>query len=157
MTGRRLLACALALALAACGGESAPPQARPITDPGSVSLGDVEMHYSAVPTMELDPAIAQRHGVVRAADRVLLHVGLLRRDAERGPTPIAAAVNVTMKSLLGDTRPVPMTEVREPRALYYLAEIRVKHREILLFSIDAAPLDGGPALQARLQREFFTE
>lgn len=89
------LACAL-LAIAACGApESGPPRAAAPSEPTHQEFGDLQIHYNALRTDELAPEVARAYGIERSANRVMLNVSLLRKDAEGRTTPVDGTVTAS--------------------------------------------------------------
>lgn len=125
---------------------------------GSEDVGDYMVHYNALPTDQLAPAVASAYGVVRSRNRALLNIAITRkRDGTTG-IPVEALVNVNAANLSGQTKNVrvrKVTEEGEPQAIYYIAEINVADGETLIFDIKVTPEDRKQTHTVRFKQQFF--
>ncbi|HEX2493392.1 MAG TPA: DUF4426 domain-containing protein [Steroidobacter sp.] len=121
------------------------------------NFGDYEIHYNALRTDELTPEIARSYGIQRSANRVMLNVAVLRRQADRaGRTPVEADVNVDAYNLNGQLKNLQMRRVSEGDAIYYIGEVAIAGTEILVFDIAATPSGVTSPLRVKLKREFHS-
>lgn len=117
--------------------------------------GDLTLHYSTMPTLQLQPEVARQYGLTRSAGRALLNVALRRRLTAGGDEAVAATVTASATNLAGQRQDLRMREVREGDAIYYLAEARVSDGETLRFEVSAV-VDGAPRpLAVRFQQDFY--
>jgi len=114
-------------------------------------FGDFEVHYNAVPTVMLEPAIARNYDIQRSQRRGLLTVSLLRGDS-----PVSASVNARSENLAGQVQALSMREVREGDAVYYIGSFSATEEEELEFTISAQPKDSsqGP-FEVVFEHTFF--
>ena len=89
-----------------------------------------QIHYIAINTTFLTPAIAAAYGITRGADRGLVNVSIL----EDGKS-VARPIEGTFRNLLGQTTLLKFTPVTEDNAVYYLASYRFQDREALRFEL----------------------
>jgi hypothetical protein len=155
---RRLGAIVLAssILLLGCGPESdsRAPQARDAEET-SQEFGNFEMHYNAVRTDELTPEVARAYGIERSGNRVLLNVSLLAKDADGRTTPIDGEVKAAARNLNGQLKDLQMRRVQEGTSIYFIGEVGISGNEILVFDIDASPLDQSATYTVQFKREFF--
>lgn len=152
-----LLACVL-LALSGCerGGPS-PGQAQTAapSEPTHQQFGDFEVHYNAVRTDELSAEVARAYGIERSANRVMLNVSLLRKDANGKTTPVDGTVTASAHNLNGQLKDLQMRRITEGSSVYFIGEVGISGAEILVFDIDAAPVDQSGKYSVQFKREFF--
>lgn len=149
-----LLACAC-LALAACGSpESSQPRPAAPSEPTHQVFGDFEVHFNALRTDELAHAVARAYGIQRSANRVMLNVSLLRRDADGRTTPVDGTVTATARNLNGQLKDLEMRRITEGTSVYFIGEVGISGTEILVFDIEAAPTDAPGKYAVQLKREF---
>jgi hypothetical protein len=117
-----------------------------------LTVGDLTMHFNAVPTTTVAPEVARQYGITRSASRALLNVAVRRKTPE-GQVSIPAGFDASATNLNGQRQEIALREVREGDAIYYLGEVRVTDRETLVFEIKAT-VDGRP-MQATFQQQFF--
>jgi hypothetical protein len=149
-----LIACS-ALALAACGSprQSQPRTAAP-SEPTHREFGDFELHFNAVRTDELTPEVARAYGIERSANRVLLNVSLLGKDASGRTTPVDGTVSATARNLNGQLKSLTLRRITEGSSVYFIGEVGISGTEILVFDIEAAPLGAPGRYTVQLKREF---
>ena len=114
-------------------------------------FGDLQVHYNAVPTATLEPAVARQYNIVRSRNRGLLTVSLLR-DGETVPGALQASAT-TLNDVL---RQISMRQIREGDAVYYLGTFPVAHEELLRFEIRGSA-QGGDPFTVTFRQRFFTE
>jgi hypothetical protein len=149
-----LLAAAF-LVLAGCGGpESGQPRAAAPSEPTQQDFGDFELHFNAVRTDELTAAVARAYGIERSANRVLLNVSLLRKGADGRTTPVDGTVTARAYNLNGQLKSLEMRRITEGTSVYFIGEVGISGTEILVFDIDATPLDRPGKYSVQFKREF---
>lgn len=152
-----LLAC-VAIAVSGCdqGGPSpGKAQTAAPSEPSFQDFGDFQVHYNAVRTDELSASVARAYGIERSANRVLLNVSLLRENPDGRTTPVDGTVSATAYNLNGQLKDLQMRRVTEGSSVYFIGEVGISGSEILVFDIDAAPLDQSSKYTVQFKREFF--
>jgi hypothetical protein len=76
-----------------------------------------EVHYNAVASEFIDAAAAKQFGLSRSKSRALLNVTVLKKGDGDARTPSEAVVTGTV-----DGQALAFRPIREPSALYYVAE-----------------------------------
>jgi len=156
----RLIASLLAttlLALAGCNsGGPEPGQARTAApaEPTHQDFGDFEVHYNAVRTDELTPAVARAYGIERSANRVLLNVSLLKKGPDGRAMPIDGTVTASAYNLNGQLKDLEMRRITEGSSVYFIGEVGISGTEILVFDISASPQDQSEKYSVQFKREF---
>jgi hypothetical protein len=118
----------------------------------SVRAGDADVHYVVFNTMFLTPDIASQYGITRAADRALLNVSVIGPDGQ----PQAAEITASYRNLLGQHTSVPLKEVREAEAIYYIGAFRYTDRDTLRFRLDVRT-DDGATHEVTFQQQMYLE
>ncbi|MBB6094774.1 hypothetical protein HNQ60_003661 [Povalibacter uvarum] len=118
-------------------------------------FGNYEVHFNALRTDTLTPDIARSYGIQRAANRILLNVTLLHKDADQAPRkPVNATVQVDAYNLNGQLKNLEMRRIAEGEAIYYIGETSIAGSEILVFDIKVTPEGESQPLEVKLKREF---
>lgn len=147
MTARAL---PLLLAALLAAGPAAPASAEEFDGDGFV------VHYTALSTLQLAPAVADAYGIARSGNRGLLNVAVLRKVPGRAlGTPVPAQVVVTAANTLGQLKPIAMRRVDEPPAIYYLGELTVADQEQVTFELQVTPEGARAPIRLRLRHQFF--
>jgi predicted small lipoprotein YifL len=145
-------------ALASCGDRGPAPskaQTAAPSEPTHQVFGDYELHYNALRTDELTPEVARAYGIERSTNRVMLNVALLRRNADGSTTPVDGRVSARAYNLNGQLKNLEVRRIAEGPAVYFIGEVGISGSEILVFDIDAAPLDQATSFTVQFKREFF--
>ncbi|MBW3567905.1 MAG: DUF4426 domain-containing protein [Proteobacteria bacterium] len=125
---------------------------------GSEDVGDYVIHYNALSTDQLAPAVASAYGVVRSRNRALLNIAITRKEDGTPGVPVEALVNVDATNLSGQVKNVrvrKITEEGESKAIYYIAEINVADGETLIFDVKVTPEDRRQTHTVRFKQQFF--
>lgn len=158
MTPRRISPLAMAvLLLAACGGtpSSTPPAAQAAPEPAAVRVGDVRVHASTIPTMQLSEAVARQYGIARRDGSILLLVAL-RRGPEGSEVAVPGTVVATATDLRGRTQSIAMRESRADGLIDYIGTVETSLPDTLRFDLQINAEGAGPAT-LRFSREFFPQ
>ena len=115
------------------------------------SYGDLDVHYSAFNSGFLQPEIAAATGLVRSKTQGVVNVAVLKAG-----TASSAQVNGTVKNLLGQSTALSFKEVKEGKAIYYLAQFPFEQRETLRFTLNVTAADGVPH-SFDFNQEFFPD
>jgi predicted small lipoprotein YifL len=145
-------------ALASCGDRGPAPskaQTAAPSEPTHQVFGDFEVHYNALRTDELTPEVARAYGIERSANRVMLNVSLLRKNPDGSTTPVDGRVSATAYNLNGQLKDLQMRRITEGSSVYFIGEVGISGSEILVFDIDASPLDQSATYTVQFKREFF--
>ncbi len=148
------------LVAAGCGqqrpeGVSAPPAQR--SEESFTQVGPYQMHFNAVRSDSLSPEVARAYGIERSKNQVMLNVTVLRKEGASEGKPVEATVSVDAHNLNGQLKQVSIRRVNEGAAIYYIGETGITGQEILAFDIKATPVNESLVIEAKLQREFFSD
>jgi Domain of unknown function (DUF4426) len=120
-------------------------------------FGEYELHYNALRTDSLTPEVARAYGIQRGANRVMLTVTILRKEADQAPRkPAEGDVKADAYNLNGQLKNLEMRRVSEGEAIYYIGEVTISGTEILVFDISATPTGAAAPLRVKLKREFYS-
>jgi hypothetical protein len=123
----------------------------------STSADGYTIHHNAFTADTLDATVAQRYGIQRSKQRGVINVSVIKIKAGTTGVPTAARVEVSAASQTGQKMRVPVREVNEQDAVYYLGEFPVQDRETIEFTIDVTPTGAAKGIQAKMSQEFFTK
>jgi hypothetical protein len=119
----------------------------------SQTAGDITVHYSAIPTLDLDPTVARNSAITRSANRALLNIAVRRRQGE-GDVAVEAEVSGTASNDAGQMQSLAVRRVREGDAIYYLAEPRLRPGDTLRFELSVLPEGAIQPIAIRFSRPF---
>jgi hypothetical protein len=96
---------------------------------GQQDFGDFVVHYNAISTDFLSPAVASSYGITRSRNRALINISVMKKTLGVGTEPQHAQVSGKSVNLRGQTRGLEFREVRDGSAIYYLAEVGIDDGE----------------------------
>ncbi len=154
-TQLKLFVACTALALGACGGngERDIPEA-PTAEENSAIFGDYTVFFHSLSTDEVPAEVAKSVGIVRARNRAMLNVSVLRTESREA---VEADVAVKAVNLTGQLKKMTMRKVEQGDAIYYLGELSVSNRETIIFNITVSPDGSDETYQVRTQRIYHTD
>lgn len=121
-----------------------------------VDQGPWRVHYAAMASRDLAPAVARKFGVTRSAKRGLLVLNAQRVSGEE-ISPIAASGSGTVRNLIGHQQSLALRPAQEGPVHYLLAEFDYVDQEHLNFDLRVQP-DGAPApLTIRFKQQFYAD
>ena len=100
----------------------------------SQKFGPLEVHYNAITTDELLPEVARAYKIERSKTRGLLTMSVLKQNKVGVLSPVPAKLTVYATNLTQQLASVPMREIKEGTAIYYLGEFRVAPPDTLKFT-----------------------
>ena len=139
---------------------SLPLFSLPASAGGTEEFANYSVHYNALPTDQLSPAVASAYGIVRSKNRALLNVAITRKVEKSAGIPVEGNIKVAVSNLTGQVKNMTLRKVEEKgevTAIYYLGETNVADGEILLFEISVTPEGSTETLQIKFQQQFFAK
>lgn len=127
------------------------------TAQNSTSVSGYTIHHNAFTTDTLVPEVAKNYGVQRSKYRGMLNVSVIKDKPGTVGEPVPAQVEVQTVELTGQRNRLPMREVTDQDAYYYLGEFSVRDGETRNFVIDVRPEGSGETYTMRMQQQFFTD
>jgi len=93
-----------------------------------------EIHYTTFNSTLIPSDVARAHDIVRSKHRIITNI-TVRRDG----MPVRATLTGTTRNLLSQLVTLDFAEVSEAGAVYYLANLVVDERDMLIFKINIKP------------------
>ncbi|MBI5462014.1 MAG: DUF4426 domain-containing protein [Gammaproteobacteria bacterium] len=122
----------------------------------SQDFGDYVVHFNALTTDLLQPKVATEYNIKRSGSHAMLNIVVLRKVLGATGQPVTATVTGMATTLNGQQRTLNLREIREPNAIYYIADFDVGNEEILTFKLDVRPEGEKTAYQVQFRQQFFT-
>ncbi|KXI23320.1 DUF4426 domain-containing protein [Photobacterium sanguinicancri] len=118
------------------------------------NIGELEVHYSSFPSTFLTPEVASTYRIQRSRYSAIVNVTVLDKS-QQGKPAVAAVLSGTARNLLGNEKRLSFREVREGKAIYYIAEISHANEESLKFNIDVS--QNGTNGTINFKQTFFVD
>ena len=123
----------------------------------STTAGGFTIHHNAFPTSTLTPEVAKAYGIQRSKVRGMLNVSVIKEKEGTTGTSVPARVDVKTLILTGQTSRLPMREIKEQDAVYYVGEFPVQNGEKINFVIEATPEGTTEAFVINMEQQFFAD
>ena len=114
------------------------------------------IHHNAFLTVDLSPEMANRYGIRRSPNRAMINISIIKEVPGTTGKAVTAKVKVTARNLRGQVRNIPVREIKEENAVYYLGDFLVENQEQVTFTIEVIPTGTTKPLYATLKQRFFT-
>lgn len=123
----------------------------------STAIPGYTIHHNAIPTASLDPAIAKQYRIQRSKYRGMINVSVIK--SEDGTTGKSAPAVILAKAtnIRGQMISIPMRQVLEADAIYYIGEFRIANQETLNFDLQIQPQGESRFYKAKLSQQFFID
>jgi hypothetical protein len=118
------------------------------------TFGDVTVHYSALPTERLLPAMAKSYGILRSRDRGLVNIAIERKGADGRTTPVRATVAGKAVSVGGESAPLKFRELIEDGTVSYIGEFAISAPDTYTFEITVTPEGTAPPYTLKFNQDF---
>ncbi len=123
----------------------------------SQDFGDYVVHFNALNTNYLSPAITREYGLKRSKNRGMLNIAVLRKVMGTTGTPLTAEIHASATNLTGQKRDIALREVREGTAIYYIGDFPISNEETLRFKLHVKPEGSGGANEVKFTHQFCTQ
>ena len=122
----------------------------------STTAGEYIIHHNALTTDTLTPQIASAYQIQRSKSRGMVNIAVLKTDSAGKPQPVSAKVTLASRNLVGQIRDIPLREIRQAEAIYYIADFPVADREHLHFKTTVLAAGQTYPIEASFQQQFYT-
>ena len=86
----------------------------------------------------------------------MINISLIKAKAGTTGSGIEADVKVWAKNLRGQIRRIPLREIKEENAVYYIGDFLVENQEQVTFDVEATPKGSEKTLKTSFKQQFFT-
>ena len=122
----------------------------------SKDFGQYVVHFNALATDQLPARVAREYRITRSKNRGMINITVLRKVLGSPGQPVHAFVEVAGTNLAGQYRRIPVREVREGNAIYYIGEFGVTHEETVRFDVRVRPQGTPDTMQVEFSQDFYT-
>jgi len=128
----------------------------PLSAAESEIFGDFEVHYSVVNSTFIDPAIASRYQIVRGKNRAFINLAVRRRLPDGSDTAASAHLEGRTWDLF-QNQFLEFREIRDGRAIYYIADFEFSDGELRFFNITLLPEGAKRSRQLKFQHKVYVD
>ncbi len=115
-------------------------------------LGTWDVHYIAMPSTFIEPAIAKSYNIERSKFNGLVNISVLNSKDQKAQQ---VTISGNAKNLLGQQKALTFQQVVEGEAVYYLAQLPFRNEERFTLSIDIS--QGNQSQQLKFEHTFYVE
>ena len=119
----------------------------------SEMFGPFELHYSVVNTTFLDPKIAGDYSITRGKKRAILNLAV-REHLTTGSEPRTMLLQGRTWDLI-QNQTLEFKEIREGKAIYYIAEFKFINEEWRFFEVDFRPQGSDQTYTFKLKHQLY--
>lgn len=117
-------------------------------------MGDMNVHYMAIGSTFFTPEIAKAYGITRSRYNGLINISVLDNSQDGTPAKTVSIIGKA-KNNLGQVKRLDFQEVKEGKAIYYLAQVSYRNEETLHFDITIN--DGKQKQKLTFSQIFYTD
>ena len=117
-------------------------------------LGSMNVHYMAIGSTFFTPEIAKAYGIARSRYNGLVNISVLDNTKTGNPAK-TASISGQAKNNLGQFKELEFTEVKEGKAIYYLAQVSYNDEETLHFTLEIN--DGSEQQTLKFSQKFYVD
>ena len=119
------------------------------------TIGDFTVHYSLINSSILDPQVATQYGIKRSSNVALLNISIIKKSENEMGTPVISNIFGNGRSLAGQFKELAFREVKEDKAIYYLATFTISDGERLSFDLKVQPEKQGKLIPIKFKQQVF--
>lgn len=123
----------------------------------STTAGGYTVHYNAFTTSTLTPEVAKAYGIQRSKFRGMLNISIIKEKEGTTGASVPGKVDVKTVILTGQSTHLPMREIKEQDAVYYVGEFPVQNEEKVKFVIEVTPEGATDSFIVNMEQQFFTD
>jgi hypothetical protein len=123
----------------------------------STSGGGYTVHHNALKSDFLTPAVAKAYNIQRSKYRGLINISVIKDTPGTNGTPVKASIKITAMALNGIPKQIPLAEIVEDSAIYYIGDFPVINREIVNFTLEVTPHGEDRPIHARFNQQFYID
>ncbi|PCI23268.1 MAG: hypothetical protein COB62_00280 [Piscirickettsiaceae bacterium] len=121
-------------------------------------FGDYVVYYNAFTADTLPPQMATAYGILRSKYKGVLNLSIQKKqNPGKLPQPVSADVKVMATNLVGQLKNLDLRKVTEGKAIYYISEFRISHKERVTFNVTLMPQGETKALELKFTRQFYID
>lgn len=121
------------------------------------TVGDFTVHYNLLNSSFIDAKIATQYGLKRSGNIAMLNFSIIQKSDVPEGTPVIANVFGHGTSLAGQVKELAFKEIKEGKAIYYIATFPIHNAERLSFDIKVQPLKSGKLIPIAFKKQVYVE
>lgn len=120
----------------------------------STKIPGFTIHHNVITTDFLAPNIASAYRIIRSKNRGMINISVIQDVQGTTGKAVMASISARVVNLIGQSRHIPLREIREGEAIYYIGDFIVPNQEQLIFILDVMPQGAKRPFTAKLTHQF---
>ena len=120
----------------------------------STKIPGFTIHHNVITTDFLAPNIASAYRIIRSKNRGMINISVIQDVEGTTGKAVTAGISARVINLLGQSRHIPLREIREGEAIYYIGDFIVPGNEQLIFVLEVMPQGAKKPYTAKLEHQF---
>ncbi len=116
------------------------------------TIGDVTIHYNAFNASIIPAEVAAQYKIARSARSGVVNISVLKNGK-----PIIANIFGHGKNLAGQLKELAFKEIKEDKAVYYIASFTYGNGEQLIFDLKVQPEKKDLLIPLRFKQQLFVD
>jgi hypothetical protein len=113
-------------------------------------VGDITIHYSAFNSSLISAEVATQYGIRRSGQTGIINISVIDNGK-----PVVANIFGHAKNLLGQLKNLSFKEIKEDKAIYYIATFSFRNDEKLTFDLQVQPQKTGKLMPLQFKQTLF--
>jgi len=115
-------------------------------------VGDVTIHYNALNSSVISAEVSSQYGIRRSGQTGIINISVMRSGK-----PVIANIFGHGKNLVGQLKQLAFKEIKEDKAIYYIATFTFRNDEKLTFDLQVQPEKQGVLLPLQFKQTLFVD
>ncbi len=111
------------------------------------------VYFNAFPTDSLPRQMTKQYGLKRSKNYAMINISVMEKGTGV-PVGVKSDVSGNLKNLMGQSRTLEFREIKEGKAVYYIAQVGVQSHEVVNFNIDIKPDDSQEKYEIKFSKKF---
>ena len=115
-------------------------------------VGDVTIHYNAFNSSAISAEVASQYGIRRSGQTGIINISIMKNGK-----PVIANIFGNAKNLIGQLKNLAFKEIKEDKAIYYIATFTFRNDEKLTFELQVQPGKQGILMPLQFKQALFVD
>jgi len=121
----------------------------------STKIPGYTIHHNAITTDSISPAVAHSYRIPRSRYRAMINISIIKDKAGTTGTAMKSRVSAQAKNVQSLIRNIPLFEIKEGDAIYYIGHFPITDKEELSFNIQVQPAGENQTHEVSFKNRFF--
>ncbi|TQV85359.1 DUF4426 domain-containing protein [Aliikangiella coralliicola] len=116
------------------------------------TVGDVTVNYNALSAAMIPAEVASQYGITRSG-----RTGIVNIAVSKSGEPVIANIFGHGKNLAGQLKELAFKEIKEEKAIYYIATFTFRDGEKLIFDLQVQAEKKGILIPVKFKQQLYTQ